>query len=328
MLTSQELETARSTLEGLKNPLLLKVNLTKHDLSERFRRFADQLASLSEKLQTVYLTYAEDSPPNIEIKPNLRYMALPNGKEMSPFLQTLIFRSMGKTLLGARTLTALQKIIRSARVEVMVSPLCPHCPVVVGLVNQLALASSYLELDVIDITLFSDYVQKYGIRSVPAVVIDGRDQLVGNVSEALLVDSLISQSPSTFHPESFKKIVKEGDADKLAGMMVADDEIYAGALELISDSDWSVRMGMMVVLEEVAERSPDLVRRAYPHLTDMLDHEDDIQRGDTAYLLGLIGDASVLGSLQMLLNDANAEVAEAAFEAIQQIRQREALVKS
>ena len=131
----------------------------------------------------------------------------------------------------------------------------------------------------------------------------------------------------TTEGEVRKWIVKEGDADKLAGMMVAEDEIYSGALELLSDPDWSVRMGMMVVLEEVADKRPDLVRRIYPYLLDMLDREDDNQRGDVAYLLGNIGDATVLGSLEVLLNDANTEVAEAAFEAIQQIREREALPK-
>ena len=327
MLSSQELATAQSALEDLKNPLLLKVNLTKHDLSERFRRFVDQLTSLSDKLQAVYLTHAEDGLPNIEIKPNLRYMAIPTGKEMFPFLQAMIFCSTGETSLGARTLRTLERFIAPARVEVMISPMCPQCPTVVGLVNQLALASSYLQVNVIDVTLFSDYVQKYNIQAVPTVVIDGRHQLVGHLSEALLLDRLTEQPPSTFHPESFKKIVKEGDADKLAGMMVAEDEIYSGALELLSDPDWSVRMGMMVVLEEVADKRPDLVERIYPYLLDMLEREDDNQRGDVAYLLGNIGDATVLGSLEVLLNDANTEVAEAAFEAIQQIREREALPK-
>jgi HEAT repeat protein len=44
-------------------------------------------------------------------------------------------------------------------------------------------------------------------------------------------------------------------------------------------------------------------------------------------LLGLIGNVSVLEPLKMLLNDTNSEVAEAAFEAIQQIQEREALAR-
>ena len=208
------------------------------------------------------------------------------------------------------------------------SPACPHCPTVVGLVNQLALASTYVEATIIDVTLFADHGQKYGIRAVPTVVIDRQDQLVGTISEDLLVDRLANSDPSSFHPDSFKKIIKEGDAERLAGMMVADGDLYSGSLELLADSDWSVRMGMMVVLEGVAERNPDLVRRAYPYILDLLEHEDDNQRGDTAYLLGLIGDASVMDRLEVLINDANPQVVEVAVEAVQQIKKREALVQS
>ena len=326
-LTSQELETARSALQALKNPVVLKVNLTKDDLAKQFRQFIEPLATASRMVQAIYTTYLEDDPPTIEIKPNLRYMALPAGREMAPFLQTLIFRSQGETSLAERTLSRLATFITPMKIEVMVSPTCPLCPVVVGLVNQLALSSIYLEVTIIDITLFADFAQKYSIRAVPTLVIDGQEQLVGNISEDLLVDKLTNQSPSTFHPDSFKKIVKEGDAEKLAGMMVADADVYKGALELLADPDWSVRMGMMVVLEEVAERSPDLVQRVYPYLVDLLDHGDANQRGDVAYLLGIIGNGSVLGPLKMLLNDRNPEVAEAAFEAVQQIQEREALVK-
>ena len=327
VLTSQELETARNALESLQNPVVLRVNLTKDALSKKFRKFVETLTTVSSKLRPIYTTYSEDGPPTIEIKPNLRYMALPGGREMAPFLRTLISRSQGDTSLAERSLSRLATFITPTKVEVMVSPPCPHCPIVVGLVNQLALASIYLEVTIIDITLFADFAQKYSIRAVPTLVIDGQEQLVGNISEDLLADKLTNQSPSTFHPDSFKKIVKEGDADKLAGMMVADADVYKGALELLADPDWSVRMGMMVVLEEVAERSPDLVQRVYPYLVDLLGHGDANQRGDMAYLLGIIGNGSILDSLKTLLNDRNPDVAEAAFEAVQEILERHQLQK-
>jgi glutaredoxin len=326
-LTPQELENARSVLEALQSPVVLKVNLTKHDLARQFRQFIEPLARETNIVQPIYTTYTEDDPPTIEIKPNLRYMALPGGREMAPFLQTLISRSQGEASLAERTLSRLATFITPTQVEVMVSPTCPHCPMVVGLINQLAIASTYVEVTIIDITLFAEFAEKYSIRAVPTLVIDGQDQLVGNISEDLLVDKLTNQSPATFQPDSFKKIVKEGDADKLAGMMVADGDVYGGALELLADPDWSVRMGMMVVLQEVAERSPDLVQRVYPYLVDLLDQGDANQRGDMAYLLGIIGDESVLEPLKILRQDANPEVAEAAFEAIEQIRERQALAR-
>jgi glutaredoxin len=326
-LTSQELASAESTLEALQERVIIKVNLTRNSLSAQFRTFIEELASVSEQLQPLYLTHSEDGPPTIEIQPNLRYMALPNDREMVPFLQSLLFRSKREISLTPRSVSALETFITPTRFEVLMSPACPHCPTVVRLVNQFALASTYLEATIVDVTLFPDYGQKYGIKAVPTVVIDGQDKLVGTISEELLVDRLANSDPSLFHPDSFRKIVKEGDAERLAGMMVADGDLYSGSLELLADPDWSVRMGMMVVLEEVAERNPDLVRRAYPYILDLLENEDDNQRGDTAYLLGIIGDASVINRLEVLLNDANPRVAEVAFEAVQRIRERETLGK-
>ena len=326
-LTPQELATAKSTLKALQERVIIKVNLTRNSLSAQFREFVEELVAVSGKLQPIYTTHSEDGPPTIEIQPNLHYMALPKGRELVPFLKSLIARTQGEILLAERTLSALETFIKPSKVEVVVSPTCPNCPLVVGLVNKLALASTYMEVTIIDGTLFPDFVEKYDIRAVPTLIIEGDEQLVGQISEDLLVDKVTNQSPSTFHPDSFKKIVKEGDAEKLAGMMVADGDIYGVALELLADPDWSVRMGMMVVLEEVAQLNPDLVERVYPYLLGLLEHDDANQRGDMAYLLGLIGNGSVIRRLEMLQDDKNREVAEAAFEAVQQIRKRDALVK-
>ena len=322
-LTSQDLATAKSTLEALQNPVVIKLARTRHPLSDQFLEFVGDLTSLSDKLQPIYVTYAEDDYPAIELQPNLRYLALPSGRELPPFLQSLILISQEKTSLTSGSLSALENFITPTQVEVMMSPECPNCPKVVGLVNQLALATTYLGVRIVDVTLFPNHAESHGIRAVPTLVIDGKDLMVGNISEELLVDRLVNTAPSTFHPETFKKIVKEGDAEKLAAMMVAESDLYAGAMALLADSDWSVRMGMMVVLEVVAERSSNLVQHAFPLLLELLGHQEANLRGDAAYLLGRIGDASVLDRLKGVIADANSEVAEAAQEAILQIRERQ-----
>ncbi|MDH3773864.1 MAG: hypothetical protein OET42_05980, partial [Deltaproteobacteria bacterium] len=54
-LTPQELATAKSTLEALQERVIIKVNLTRNSLSAQFRTFIDELASVPEQLQPVYL---------------------------------------------------------------------------------------------------------------------------------------------------------------------------------------------------------------------------------------------------------------------------------
>ncbi|UCG13313.1 MAG: thioredoxin family protein [Deltaproteobacteria bacterium] len=320
--TPQDLATARITLAALESPLVIKVIRTRHPLSGQFSRFIEDLAIISDNLKPIYLTEATDRPPTIEPQPNLRYLALPIGRELDPFLSYLSSKASGRTLLTERSLSALDGFITPTRVEVMMSPTCPFCPVVVGFGCQLALASTYLEVNIIDISRFTSYAERNGIRAVPTVVINDQDQLTGQVTEATLVDRLAKPLLSVSHPDTFKKIVKEGGAERLAEMMVAEGEVYSKALELLADSDWSVRMGMMVVLEEVAARKSDLVRRTYPYLKVLLGHQDANIRGDTAYLLGRIGDFSVLDRLQPLHSDPNPEVAEAALEAAKRILRR------
>lgn len=326
-LSGQERETVKGKLEVLQKPAIIKVNLTTNPRSDQFRKFIDGLAFASDKLQPLYITHDEDGPPAIELRPNLHYLALPVGRELAPFLQSLVSYSRGQTALKGRSLSVLEGFITPTKVEVFMSLQCPHCPSVVGLVNQMALANKYLEVSIVDVISFPDLARQYAVRAVPTVVIDGQNRLTGDISEEILVDNLTNRDPSTFHPETLKRILKGGDAERLAGMMVAESDLYSGALDLLSDSDWSVRMGIMVVLESVAERSPDLVRNGYPYLLKLLDHQDPNQRGDAAYLLGLIGDASVLAGLEMLFRDENPEVAEVAREAVEQIKERQALGK-
>ena len=103
-MTARELATAKSKLEALENPVVIKVVRTRNSLSDQFREFVDALASMSDKLKPVFLTYAEDGPPVIELRPNLRYLAVPGGRELSPFLESLILTSQGESPLTARSL--------------------------------------------------------------------------------------------------------------------------------------------------------------------------------------------------------------------------------
>jgi hypothetical protein len=327
-LTLQELATVRSTLGKLEQPVIVKVNLTNTEMSARFRKFVDEVASVSENVKPIYLSESKPGLPTIEIRPNLHYLSLPSGRELQPFLQCIHTQSNRESLLTAGSLEALEGFITPTKVEVLMSPACPNCPTVVGLVGQLALASAYLDTRITDVTLFPDQAISYGVRSVPTVIINEKEQLVGAVTEENLVDKITKRTPADFHPDTFERIVKEGDAGKLAHMMIGDEDVYPGALELLTDPDWSVRLGMMVVLEEVADSKPELVKRTYPYLMSLLDREEPNLRGDTAYLLGRIGDTHVLGRLEILTNDNNPEVAEAALEAVEWIRSRQALGNS
>jgi len=320
ILTSRELEMARGVLQALPRPLVLRVKQTSHHLSWKFRTVIEQLAGVTDKLQPLYEFEAEAGPPFLEVKSNLRYFSLPTGLELEPFLQTLRLLSAGESRLSLRTLKRLETFLIPTRLEVFTAPACPHCPALVVLCGNLALASSYLEVSIVDVTLFPEQAGEGGIRAVPTLIINGQERLVGALGEEVLVDRFVTRELAAFHSETFRRILKEGDARKLAATMLAKGEIPGSALELLSDQDWSVRLGMMVVLEEIGAHHPELARRACPYLVTLLTHQDPNRRGDAAFLLGLIGNAEVLGGLEPLAKDGSPEVAEAATEAMKRIR--------
>jgi len=320
ILTSQELEMARELLHTLPRPLVLKVKQTSRPLSRIFTTLVGQLARLTDKLQPLYEFDAGAGSPFLEVKSNLRYFSVPTGPELAPFLQTLLTLSAGGSPLSRRTLSLLATLLIPTRLEAFIAPACPHCPALVALCSALALASSYLEVSIVDVTLFPEQAEERGIRAVPTLIINGVERLVGALGEEVLVDRCVKRELGALHSETFRRILKEGDARKLAATMVAAGEIPETALALLADHDWSVRLGMMVVLEEIGTHRPELARRAYPYLVTLLSHKDPNRRGDAAFLLGLIGDAGVLRGLEPLAEDGSPEVAEAAREAIKRIR--------
>jgi glutaredoxin len=226
----------------------------------------------------------------------------------------------GGSRLSPRTLETLETLLVPTRLEVFIAPACPHCPASVVLCSELALASSYLEVSIVDVTLFPEQARERGIHAVPTLIINGQERLVGALGEEVLVDRFVNRELAAFHSETFRRILKEGDARKLAATMLAEGEIPRSALALLSDPDWSVRLGMMVVLEEIGTHRPELAQRACPYLVALLSHQDPNRRGDAAFLLGLIGDAKVLERLDPLAEDGSPEVAEAAREAIKRIQ--------
>ena len=66
---------------------------------------------------------------------------------------------------------------------------------------------------------------------------------------------------------------------------------------------------------------PHALDAAVPHLLPLLVSDEDNLRGDAASLIGRIGAPGAREALSRLLADANADVREAAAEALDRLRQ-------
>lgn len=125
----------------------------------------------------------------------MRFYGIPTGYEFAAFLDAVLDLSSGHTELEARTLERLEGLVASgARVhlEVFGTPNCPYCPVAAHLALQLAQACPAVEADSIDALAFPELADRYNIRAVPHVVINGRHHFVGAVDEGAFLDHIVA----------------------------------------------------------------------------------------------------------------------------------------
>lgn len=114
--------------------------------------------------------------------------------------------------------------------------------------------------------------------------------------------------------------LEQGALDVLVALFRSDGSLYALVPELLRDERFVVRLGATALVEMLAEADPAAVGRAVGGLLELLAGDNPTQRGDAAYLLGVVGSAEALPALRAAAaSDGNAEVREVAQEAVDRL---------
>jgi len=130
----------------------------------------------------------------------LKYYGSPGGHEFVPLIETIVAISRGTNYLSDKIRKRLRKLKRDVRIQVFVTPACPHCPQMARLAYQVALESPRISTEVIETNEFPELSQRYQVRTVPTTVIDDKMSFAGTVPEDVLVDIIeqaIQPSPLT-----------------------------------------------------------------------------------------------------------------------------------
>ena len=101
-----------------------------------------------------------------------------------------------------------------------------------------------------------------------------------------------------------------GHVDNIIAMFRQDHNYYQWAGRLVTDSRYAVRLGIAVLFEQLKILEPEAVALAVPSLAGQLSHAEAWVRGEAANLLGIIGTAEALASVQTLRNDPSRQVVE------------------
>jgi len=324
MLNKDEAVQLKNVCEALPKPVECTFyQKEESDFGRKLRSFLDEASELSQgKIRVV--SGRPDSEMNIlpcfrmgiEGSAEIVYAAVPSGHQFAPFVNYL-------KMIGEKGFQPPDDKSVSdnspAELQVLISEHCPHCPLAVGAALQLSGGHSSISSFILDAGQFPAITQQHGIKSVPATILDKRLVLVGDTTADRLLELVKLRGTPEYEMEVVQSLIDTGRIAEAAGCL-DQDPAREVILSLIQDPEFSKRLSGLVVVEKALEENPGVVRALVPSLIGMLSHEDSRIRGDIADILGRTGDPQAIAHLEPLIADPDPDVAEAATDAIEELR--------
>jgi len=293
-------------------PLKIDLTATDHPNSEELRRFCHWLAGQCDRVQVSEANAGGDALPALSIRQGaITYRAVPAGTELEPFLEAL-----------AEEIQA-PPGLRPAALQLHVAAACPHCPAAVRSLLPLVAAGGPLSLEVIDSEALADVATAANVKSVPTLILDGAFRFTGALPIEDIEALLTAGNPTTMDAGLLERLLEQGNAPALADQMVSSGTAAPALGRLLAAEALSVRIGAMMVVEDLLERAPLLVEQLVPGLVSQMADAPDPARGDILYIIGEAGPASLMPRIHAILEtDLHPEVAEAAREALARLAKR------
>ena len=121
----------------------------------------------------------------------VRYYGMPSGFEFAVLLDSIIAASTARRPLQMKTRRALKEINQDVHIQVFVTPAGQDCPAVARVAHDMAMESSRVVADVVEIQEYPRLAQAYGVRGVPTTVINDSVQFTGAVTEDVFVGRIL-----------------------------------------------------------------------------------------------------------------------------------------
>jgi hypothetical protein len=293
---------------------------SEHASSKLFHEFCNDITRLVPKIKISNIEAEPPDPPQILIDSNLRYQAVPAGHELPPFLEALLAHESGSLNIAEPIKALLEKNKLPASLTVFIAPHCTFCPQIVRQLIPLPMADKNLKLTIVDGNLFPEMVRIQKIQAVPTIVLDDQFRWTGTVPLEELIETINTRDPVSLSLASLERIIKEGGADRLAAMILGAEKLFPAFFEVLTHHKWPIRLGAMVVMEEIIEENQNLAAEALQPLWNRFHQVDAQIQGDILHVFGETGDSRSVSWLETVLSgDFDREVKEAAEEALEKI---------
>ena len=270
----------------------------------------------------------EPVPFSIHIQENITWSAIPGSGELDPFFTALARMANGSAHgsgsgLSQKTMENLDQIDMPVRLTLYVTPACPHCPKVAETVQILADANDRIHVTVIDAALFTEPARLDSVMSVPCLILDDGFRWTGEVSAEEITGMILHRDPGALSADTLKRIMEQGDAAWISDRMIEHNRIFPEYIKLLLHPEWPVRLGAIVVAEDITEKAPHLSAGLEPVLFEAFDTAPVDVKGDLLYTLGIAGDRNTADRIEKKAEHLDhPELKDAAAEAVSEIRSR------
>ncbi len=319
-MTTQEETQIRKFCDELSGEITIRFRPSQDRRSDDMGKFCENLTRIAPKIKVVLEKEETESLPAIVIGPGLRFVGIPGGSDLAPFLEALALLDPGHSSIGDFIKGPAQIIQLPVSIQVYVSPFCQFCPEVLRRLLPLPFASEYINLTVIDGTLFLDIAKNNEIKSVPTIILDKQFRLTGNVTLDELFDLIVKRDQAEPRTSTLERLLTEDGPSGLARMMLARGKTFYAFYDLLLQENFSTRLGAIVALEEMVEINPEIASEVIDPLWNSFAKAPNTVKGDILYVIGVLGPRKMLPALRQILEDEyDSDLKEAALDALEKI---------
>jgi hypothetical protein len=295
----------------------LRVGINDDPRGDILLKFCEAISDIVPKIKIEIHKDENADLPYIQVIPNLKYHAVPDGKNLAAFLETLKFQNGGFSSLDESISEKVKGVTIPATIDIYIASQCLFCPTTVARMVPLAAINELVRMSIIDAKLFQEKTESAKVLSVPTIYLDGLMAWTGSSSLTEIVERMVDRDPAQLSSEALKGMLREGNAGRVAQLMLDTEIVFPAFIELLCDSKWSVRLGAMVAMETLATLNQRLAERAAALLWDRFSEVEDAVKGDILYTLGEAGTRNLLPEIRSVVyGDYKADVKEAAKEAV------------
>lgn len=183
--------------EKMEKPLLLRMYLDQSSVSEELRSFVEELASMTEKIETeIHEAGEAGEAPWVEVMTKdggdtgLAFHGVPGGHEFNSFVVGLYNAAGPGQALDESILTRIQEIKEPLSLKILVSLSCTLCPELVMAAQRIAVENENVHADVYDLNHFPALKEQYNVMSVPCLVVNNQAVSFGKKNIQQLLDYL------------------------------------------------------------------------------------------------------------------------------------------